>query len=451
VTCASRRTSHRAPSLSRCLAAFALLAGGCGDSDDASSATAATATTDSTSADPTATAGSTATATVTTSGSSETASASSGSTATTAEPTTTGDTDGPRPARVVVTADWRSGSLSVLDEAALLAGATTREAALWKTIDVSAYAPGPLEVELTPDGATAVVAISPGFFDGFVGGLAGLDPNVPAGGGLLFVDLDTSVVTPVELCPPPGPCQVPMGIAISPDGQRVFTADYGTAAARGRTVTVVDRALDTVEVVDVGSGPEQIDLSADGTLGIVNLAGDGAVVVFQTADVAGTLSAPVAIGDDPSGVLFLDGTSLAVVANSQGEPEAVLLDVSDPAAPVVLDTWSDKTGLRFPYGVTRVPGQDRVLLPITNFESIVLVSLEVSPAGFGAATPRTVATTKAFPLNVVTDGTSVIVPAPGDARVGGDALLVGELAGTGPLTAIPWLAADGPTYVARQP
>jgi hypothetical protein len=62
-----------------------------------------------------------------------------------------------------MTSDWRAKRLSLLDYAAIRDGATTRDEALWKTIELDAYEPGPIEAELTPDGSLAVVAVAPGF------------------------------------------------------------------------------------------------------------------------------------------------------------------------------------------------------------------------------------------------------------------------------------------------
>ena len=58
----------------------------------------------------------------------------------------------PFPDRVVVTADWLNRSLTIFDHAGLVAGATVEEAR-WGTVDLAEYAPGPLELELTPEEA----------------------------------------------------------------------------------------------------------------------------------------------------------------------------------------------------------------------------------------------------------------------------------------------------------
>ena len=67
-----------------------------------------------------------------------------------------------------------------------------------------------MELELTPDAKTAVFAVGPAFFDALPG-LVG-DPEIPPGGTLLIVDLETVGADEIETE------DVPMGIAISPDG-----------------------------------------------------------------------------------------------------------------------------------------------------------------------------------------------------------------------------------------
>ncbi len=65
------------------------------------------------------------------------------------------------PHEMVLTADWLNESLTVFDYGALVGGAWVEEARL-RTIDLSGRPPGPIEVELTPDGRIAVVAAGAG-------------------------------------------------------------------------------------------------------------------------------------------------------------------------------------------------------------------------------------------------------------------------------------------------
>ena len=67
----------------------------------------------------------------------------------------------------------------VLDYDKLVDGESDAAAAIMRTIDLSDWEPGPIELELTPDGSTAVVSVGPAFFDGQPG-LVG-DPEIPPG------------------------------------------------------------------------------------------------------------------------------------------------------------------------------------------------------------------------------------------------------------------------------
>jgi len=55
-------------------------------------------------------------------------------------------------ARLVVTADWLNQSLTLLDYDKLTDGQTDAAAATVGSIDLSSWEPGPVEVEITPDG-----------------------------------------------------------------------------------------------------------------------------------------------------------------------------------------------------------------------------------------------------------------------------------------------------------
>ena len=253
--------------------------------------------------------------------------------------------------RWVVTADWLGRSLTVLGLERLLDPGCSAAEATVATIDLSAHPPGPIEVELSPDGRTALVAVGPGFYEGMGGGLVGA-PAVPAGSALLVVDLvDRAVLAELPIT------SAPMGMAISPDGSRAYVAEYGTAAAPGSSIAVVDLAARAVLAeVPAGPRPEQIALDPAGLLGA--LAVDTGLQVFRTADPAGSLSPVLATGPDPSGVAFVPGTALVAITSSLGGTTE-LVDVSNPAAPVV----SGQARIHnIPYGLVPIPGTDEVLV-----------------------------------------------------------------------------------------
>lgn len=351
---------------------------------------------------------------------------------------TDGTTGAPFEGRLLVTADWRNKTLTLADFDAIAQGATTRAEVVVGEVDLAAWEPGPLQVEVTPDGERAVVSISPGFFDGVVGGTIAAG-DVPLDGTLLVVDLQAREVL-AEL----PTAHVPMGIAISPDGSTAFTANYGHSDAPGSTLSVVDlETLTVLEDVEVGQRPEQVTLNADGALGLVNLAGDGTVVVFDPIDVAGTLSTPLEVSADPSDVDFIEGTTRAVVANSADPFTYTVFDLADPSTPTFVAEGTEP--LPFPYALTRVPGTPDVLMTIAANPMRVLRIDGTAPEA--AVWNAQVDDVRSFPLGVAIDAAAglAFIGAPGP-----NVLVVQPLDGS-PARTLDWLPQTGPTYVAIGP
>lgn len=348
----------------------------------------------------------------------------------------------PFPARVVVTADWLNRSLTVFDYARLIDGTSSAEEARWATIDLAEFAPGPLEVELTPDGRTAVVSVGPGFLAGGVGQLFLGHIDVPAGGSLLIVDLPSRAVRATVPT-----THVPMGIAITPDGARAFTANFGQESESGHTISVVDIAQGTViEEVTVTGQPEQIALRGDGSLGIVAIDDDATVRTFDPADITGTLSSPVSPAGDPSGVALVDGISVGVVADSLNPLGYSTIDVSDPLAPKIVDTVSKDFGV--PYAAARIPGTTHVLLGGATGAPANLLRVDVA-----ASPPVEIETIPlangrgGFALGVAIDheAAHAFVAVPGD-----NSLQVVDLQAK-TARSLKWLSTTGPTYAAVAP
>lgn len=340
---------------------------------------------------------------------------------------------------VVVTADWLNQSLSVLDYSRLTDGQSDAASAVLDTIDLSDWEPGPIEVELTPDGKTAVVSVGPAFFDG-LSGLVG-SPEIPGGGTLLIVDLESGVVDEVKTE------DVPLGIAISPDGATAYTANYGTGEARGDSLSIIDiPGRRVIEEIQVGSGPEQVALSPDGSLGIINIVSGGGVRVFETSDVSGTMSAVLETGSDPSDVTFLGGNERALVANSLVF-NLTLIDTRDPSSPTVLSNTD--IGVGIPYGVTYVPSRNLVLATSSATGTGMptnLVPLAVGDASLSAGEPLRLAGEN-FPLTAAVDseGDFAFV-----AHIVDHRLSIIDLE-TSEVRSIEWLEQPGPSYLAVQP
>ena len=349
----------------------------------------------------------------------------------------TGETGEPsdRPPRLVMTSDWLAKRLSLLDYASVRAG-ESREQALWREVDLDGYEPGPLEAELSPDGSLALVAIAPGFFAGPAGSLAGAGPGqVPEGGGLLVVEIDTQTVL-AEL----EPTHYPMGLVFNAEGSEAWTANYGGNGQSGTTLSRVDLdSLSIIEELELGPGPEQLALR--GELALVNLAGEGSVRLFNTQDPAATLSAPGLVSNDPSWVLFVGpGDTRAVAINSLGPPGYSLLDISDPAAPVEID---EVEVVGIPYAAAPGAFPSEIVMS-------TIVGGEVHVSRYDTQTAELLDTlvipAMGFPLGLVFEPEDEIalVPLPG-----ANALAVVDF-GLGAVEVIEWQAQAGPTYVALE-
>lgn len=339
--------------------------------------------------------------------------------------------------RLVVTADWLNQSLTLLDYDKLIDGESDGPSAVVDTIDLSDWEPGPIEVEVTADAKTAVVSVGPAFFDSGVTNTLVGSPEVPPGGTLLVVDLESGTATEVVVA------HVPLGIAISPDGTRAYTANYGTTDEAGNTLSIIDiPGRQLIQEFTVGGRPEQVALSADGTLGVFNLAGgSGGIRVFETADVEGTMSPLVPTGNDPSDVTFLDGNTRVVVANSFSA-DVTLVDTTDPSAPVVIDNFSMGGGA--PYGVTYMPTRDQILAPTGTGTNLVTFDVDGD-----VLTPSAPAMLPGgpFPLTAAVDATDSFAFV---AHVQDKMLSIIDVE-TGAIRAVTWLDGPGPTYAAVVP
>lgn len=341
---------------------------------------------------------------------------------------------------IFVTADWLNRSVTVFSQEKLLDGSGSLDDAIVGRIDLAPWAPGPIQVEVTPDGETAIVAVGPGFFQsGGTNALIG-GPDVPNGSAILLIDLDAfEVTTAIE------PRHAPLGIAISPDGRRAYTANYGQSGARGDSVSVID--LETgrlIEEFSVGGRPEQIAIDPDGRFAIVNLVGASGVRLFDLSDPVGTLSDVVETGGDPSDAAFLADATRAVVANSGGI-DHTLLDTSNPSAAFAIQSVRAESGV--PYGVTYMPGRDQILAP-TGVPATLVV---LSRSGDTLVPGKPVALLGApFPMTAVSSDDERHALIPHMSTQTEAQLSIVDLDGS-KVRGVSWLPASGPAYIAAWP
>jgi DNA-binding beta-propeller fold protein YncE len=249
----------------------------------------------------------------------------------------------------------------------------------------------PAGMALTRDGATLAVAIDSGLalFDAkaalgeakprYVDLAAGGGPIeviLSSDGAFAFVSEERAFAVAVVRLDDPSPHVVgeipvdraPVGLALSPDGTRLYVASEVAApklprppgreslggspcrqgngpATGGGTLTAIDakRAERSPERavlgrVLAGCSPVRIALSRDGALAYVTTRGDDRLAIYETAKIeAGrndALRAQTSVGSAPVGVALVDGDNLAVVANSDrfASSNGSTADVLDTAA-----------------------------------------------------------------------------------------------------------------------
>jgi hypothetical protein len=272
------------------------------------------------------------------------------------------------PATLAVTADWLHHTLSLVDFDALVTKADAGDSVRLGQVDLSAYAQGPYTVKITPDGKTALVTLSSGFFSIFgASALIGV-ASVPTGPSeLLFVDIASKSIT-ATLDTGDGAT----GIAITNDGTRAFVCHVGTSM-----VTIVDvKAHQILSQVDLGgSYAEEVTLDDTNTVGAVTYldptTNEKDLRTFSVADMASTLSPPIPLNSDAAGVPFFPGTKTVYVVlsyNPLTSPASgyALVDATNPSAPVKLveTLWND--AMYVDYQAIPAPARGTVLVPVTT-------------------------------------------------------------------------------------
>ncbi len=155
--------------------------------------------------------------------------------------------------------------------------------------------------------------------------------------------------------------RTPTGIAVSPDGTRVYVANYNS-----NNISVIDTAANNVTAtVDVGSHPGGVAVSPDGTRVYVANEFNHSVSVIDTA--ANNVIATVTdVGSYPWGVAVSpDGTKVYVV-NEDGTVSVIDKATNDVTA-TVMNVGSNPIG--FGQFVGSIPVQP--VFPAASFSSNV--------------------------------------------------------------------------------
>ncbi len=136
-----------------------------------------------------------------------------------------------------------------------------------------------------------------------------------------------AVVSTVALAPADAPSQQPSAVAITPDGKRALVAK---ATANKVALLDIDGTTVTYKGYDMITGlfPYNVQITADGTLGLVNHDGNSGVADGQVSTVAVidmTLDPPrevdqVVVGDGPEGLAVspTGGYAVSLLTNGSG-------------------------------------------------------------------------------------------------------------------------------------
>jgi hypothetical protein len=324
-----------------------------------------------------------------------------------AEPPLTEDagteTKGPQ---LAVSADFLNQTLSIVDLNKFKEGAK-RSDVLVGSVDLSAYAPGPLAVAITPDGKTALVSISPGFMGFFI--------TVPPGDGtVLFVDLESRKVVG-ELFTG----KSPMGIAITPDGKRAFVGHFSETY-----FAVVDIEHRTFEKVETGGAyNEEFAIDDTGTVGILSYGSAGDVKTFSVADPRASLGQTMGLTGDAAGMAFFPGTKIAYLlqvptslnGNIGGHN---LVNVETPSAPVASDDVRINDA-PITYPATALKARNSIAFPRTKDDQVALSEVKLQDGVAVEVQTVTVGPAKslAYGVTAARDG-RVLVAVPGEHYVG---------------------------------
>ncbi len=218
----------------------------------------------------------------------------------------------------------------------------------------------------------------------------------------------------------------PKGVAVSPDGRLVFVTNEHVFG----TVTVIDSATNmVVSTIAVGDWPSAVALTPDGTRAYVTNGGGGTVSVIDTASYA-VLGSPIAVGNHPNSIAITTDGTQAYVGNESGNTVSMIAIASNTVTATI-------GGMNSPRGVAARPIPLGVLRNFTlgsamvagckSVKGTVGLSSPAQPGGLvlgvsdtlaAAAAPETVkipegATTKTFyfktvPVTALESGTVTV-------------------------------------------
>ena len=173
----------------------------------------------------------------------------------------------------------------------------------------------------------------------------------------------------------------PDGVAVSPDGSRVYVANWNQG-----TVSVIDTATNTVaSTVTVGSGPNGVAVNPDESRVYVANNGDHTVSVIDVS--TNTVAATVPVGNGPWGVAINPTGSRVYVANLLDGTVSVI-ETSFNLVVATLTVGSNPQGVTVHPEGTRVyvanNGSDTVsVIDAATNAMVATLNVGNGPAGLG--------------------------------------------------------------------
>ena len=196
----------------------------------------------------------------------------------------------------------------------------------------------------------------------------------------------------------------PQGVAVSPDGTRVYVANMGATSGSG-TLSVINAAVTPPSVtatVRVGGFPSAVAVAPGGTKVYVTNSFSNTVSVINAQSSPPAVKTTVAVGKGPTGVAVSpDGKR--VIANSSANTVSVIN--ATKLTPSVSATVAVGIG---PNGVAVSPDGKRVYVANQSSDTVSVIDTTTTPPSVAA----TVAfETNTFPFQLVfsPDGTRVYV------------------------------------------
>ncbi|MEY4510420.1 MAG: hypothetical protein RLZZ450_2542 [Pseudomonadota bacterium] len=316
-----------------------------------------------------------------------------------AEPTSGGD----KP-QLAVSADFLNQTLTVFNVDKMVEGASRKDVMVGQ-VDLSKYSPGPVALNITPDGKTALVSISGSFLSYFV--------DVPPGDGiLLFVDLEK-----LEVVGELNTGKSPMGIVITPDGKKAFVGQLSE-----NYFSYVDIEKRTFTKLNTGAQwNEELAIDDTGTVGILTYGTAGNAKTFSIADPTKSGQTRGLTGD-AGGTAFFPGTKTAflvqaptlLTGNVGGHN---VIDVTDPLKPVASDDVRVTAPSQYP--CTAVHSRKTVVYPSYENKKAYLTEMRLEGNVATKAQQIEVGAAGNMPYGVSsTPDNRVLVAVPGDHYIG---------------------------------